>query len=168
MPAKKLQSTSEPARIADQLCRAFEGSAWHGPALLELLEDVNAATAAAHPVPSVHSIWELLLHVEVWDGTGLRRLAGQKYQPTGLANFPMPPEPTEAAWRKAVTSAKRTHDALVKTVTVLSDDRLRDRVPGKRYDFYHMLHGIAQHELYHAGQIAILKKAQARSRRWGT
>jgi len=165
MSAKKSQSTSAAEPIADQLRRAFEGSAWHGPALLELLEDVNAATAAAHSVPNVHSIWELLLHVEVWDGAGLRRLAGQKYQPTGLANFPMPPKPTEAAWWKAVASAKRTHDALVKTVTVLSDDRLRDRVPGKRYDFYHMLHGIAQHELYHAGQIAILKKAQGRSRR---
>jgi uncharacterized damage-inducible protein DinB len=162
MKGKITRSPSEAARIADQLRRAFEGSAWHGPALLELLEDVDAATAAAHPVPNVHSIWELLLHIEVWDGAGLRRLAGQKYQPTGLANFPMPPKPTEAAWRKAVVSAKRTHDALVKTVTVLSDDRLRDRVPGKRYNFYHLLHGIAQHEPYHAGQIALLKKAQSR------
>jgi len=47
----------------------------------------------------------------------------------------------------------------VSTVAGLSDHRLRETVPGKRYDFYHMLHGIAQHELYHAGQIAILKKA---------
>ena len=155
-----MKSTSEAKRIADQLRRAFEGSAWHGPALLELLADVNAVTAAAKPLANVHSIWELVLHIEAWDGAGLRRLAGDKYQPTGLANFPMPPKPTEAAWRKAVAAAKRTHDALVKTVAALSDERLRDRVPGKRYDFYHMLHGIAQHELYHAGQIALLKKAR--------
>ncbi len=153
---------SEPARIADQLRRAFQGSAWHGPALLELLADVDAATASANPLANAHSIWELLLHIEVWDGAGLRRLAGEKYQPTGLANFPMPPRPTEAAWRKAVAAAKRTHNALVKTIAALPDERLRDRVPGKRYDFYHMLHGIAQHELYHAGQIALLKKAKAR------
>jgi len=155
-----MKSTSEAERIADQLRRTFEGSAWHGPALLELLADVNAVTAAAKPLANVHSIWELVLHIEAWDGAGLRRLAGDKYQPTGLANFPMPPKPTEAAWRKAVAAAKRTHDALVKTVAALSDERLRDRVPGKRYDFYHMLHGIAQHELYHAGQIALLKKAR--------
>ena len=155
-----MKSTSEAERIADQLRLAFEGSAWHGPALLELLADVNAVTAAAKPLANVHSIWELVLHIEAWDGAGLRRLAGDKYQPTGLANFPMPPKPTEAAWRKAVAAAKRTHDALVKTVAALSDERLRDRVPGKRYDFYHMLHGIAQHELYHAGQIALLKKAR--------
>jgi hypothetical protein len=49
---------------------------------------------------------------------------------------------------------------LVKTVAALPESRLRERVPGKRYDFYFMLHGVAQHELYHAGQIAILKKAQ--------
>jgi hypothetical protein len=75
-----------------------------------------------------------------------------------LANFPPVLKATESAWRKTVAQTKRTHDLLVKTVAGLSDSRLRDRVPGKRYDFYHMLHGIVQHELYHAGQIAILKK----------
>jgi uncharacterized damage-inducible protein DinB len=149
---------SEGARIADQLRLAFYGTAWHGPALLELLEDMDAATAAARPVADVHSIWELVLHIAVWDDAGLRRLDGNKWQPTGLKNFPPVTRPTEAAWRKAVAATKRTHDTLVKTVANLSDARLGERVPGKRYDFYHMLHGIVQHELYHAGQIAILKK----------
>jgi hypothetical protein len=76
-----------------------------------------------------------------------------------VANFPPVPKVNEVSWRRAIAATKRTHDALVKTVAALPDSRLHDRVPGKRYDFYHMLHGIAQHELYHAGQIAILKKA---------
>jgi uncharacterized damage-inducible protein DinB len=151
---------SQPALIADQLRRAFEGDAWHGPALLELLQDVDAATAAAKPLPKAHSIWKLVLHIAVWDAAACRRLAGEKWQPTGTANFPVVPKPTEAAWRKAVAHAKRSHDELVKTVAALPESRLRERVPGKKYDFYHMLHGVAQHELYHAGQIAILKKAQ--------
>jgi len=151
---------SEAAGIADQLRRAFDGSAWHGPAVLELVEDVDAATAAARPIANVHSIWELLLHIAVWDNVGMVRLAGNKFQPTGTKNFPsVPSKPTQAAWRKAVADTKRIHEELVKTVAALPESRLRDRVPGKRYDFYHMLHGIAQHELYHAGQIAILKKA---------
>ncbi len=150
---------SESALIAEQLRRAFEGDAWHGPALLELLQDVNAATAAARPLPEVHSIWELVLHVAAWDGAACRRLGGEKVQLTGAANFPVVPKPTGAAWRKAVAHAKRTHDVLVKTVKSLPEARLRARVPGKKYDFYFMLHGVAQHELYHAGQIAILKKA---------
>jgi uncharacterized damage-inducible protein DinB len=150
--------SSEPALIAEQLRRAFEGVAWHGPALHELLQDVDAATAAAKPLPDVHSIWELVLHVAVWDDVASRRLGGEKFQPEGLANFPLVPKPTKAAWRKAVAQAKRTHDVLVKTVAALPESRLRERVPGKRYDFYHMLHGVVQHELYHAGQIAILRK----------
>ena len=126
---------------------------------------MDAATAAAKPLRNVHSIWELVLHIAAWDGAVHRRLGGAKAQLKAAQNFPRVPKPSEAAWREAVANTKRTHDALVKTVSALPDDRLRDRVPGKRYDFYHMLHGLAQHELYHAGQIAILKKAQARSRR---
>jgi uncharacterized damage-inducible protein DinB len=153
--------SSEPTLIADQLCRAFDGVAWHGPALLELLKDVDATTAAAKPLADVHSIWELVLHVAVWDNATLRRLAGEKTQPTGTDNFPIVPKrPTDAAWRKAIADTKRTHERLVKTVAALPEARLRDRVPGKRYDFYHLLHGVVQHELYHAGQIAILRKIE--------
>jgi uncharacterized damage-inducible protein DinB len=164
MNKKLAPRLSEPARIADQLGRAFDGNAWHGPAMLELLADVDAATAAAKPLKKVHSIWELVLHVAAWDGAALQRLSGSKCQPKGAANFPPVTNPTPAAWRNAVAEMTRTHQSLVKTVAGLSDSRLRDRVPGKRYDFYHMLHGMAQHELYHAGQIAILKKAQAAAR----
>lgn len=154
--------TSEPALIADQLRRAFEGEAWHGPALLELLGDVDAVAAAAKPLPDVHSIWELVLHIAAWDVAACRGLDGKKAQLRGTANFPTVPKPTETSWRKAISEAKRTHDVLVKTVARLPESRLRDRVPGKKYDFYHLLHGVAQHELYHAGQIAILKKASLR------
>jgi uncharacterized damage-inducible protein DinB len=156
-----MERNLESASIAEQLRRAFEGDAWHGPALLELLQDVDAGTAAAKPLADVHSIWELVLHIAVWDGAAIRRLAGEKTQPTGTANFPLVPKPTNAAWRKAVADAARTHRLLVKTVASLPGSRLRERVPGKKYDFYFMLHGIAQHELYHAGQIAILKKVKS-------
>ncbi|MGC1371889.1 MAG: DinB family protein [Candidatus Sulfotelmatobacter sp.] len=154
-------SSSQPALLAEQLRRAFDGDAWHGPSVLELLADVDAATAAAKPIPHVHSIWELVLHIAVWDGAGLRRLDGKVWQPEGTDNFPTPPNATATAWQKAVADAKRTHNLLVKTVASLPESRLRDQVPGKDYDFYFMLHGVAQHELYHAGQIAILKNAHA-------
>jgi uncharacterized damage-inducible protein DinB len=159
MKAKPGIEVSETGRIADQLQRAFHGVAWHGPGVFELLEGVNAATAAAKPVENVHSIWELLLHIEAWDRAAMVRLGGEKCQPQGEENFPRVKSNNESAWRATVASANRTHDQLVKLVEGLPDSRLRDRVPGKRYDFYHMLNGIAQHELYHAGQIAILKKA---------
>ncbi|MFY9742663.1 MAG: DinB family protein [Candidatus Sulfotelmatobacter sp.] len=154
-------ASSQPALLAEQLRRAFDGDAWHGPSVLEVLADVDATTAAAKPIRDVHSIWELVLHIAVWDDAALRRLEGKVFQPEGTDNFPIPPKPTQAAWRKAIADAKRTHNLLVKTVSSLPESRLWDRVPGKKYDFCHMLHGMAQHELYHAGQIAILKKAQA-------
>jgi len=149
---------SEAEFVADQLQRAFYGSAWHGPAVLELLKDVDAATAAAKPSRNVHSIWELVLHIAAWDGAVQRRLGGEKAQLKADKNFPPVPAPTEAAWREAIDDVKRTRDQLVKTVAGLPKRRLLDRVPGKRYNFHHMLHGLAQHELYHAGQIAVLKK----------
>jgi uncharacterized damage-inducible protein DinB len=164
MKRKEKARTTEGSRIADQLHRAFYGSAWHGPAVLELLEDVDAAAAAAKPLKDVHSIWELLLHIEAWARAAMVRLGGKKCQPQGADNFPPVIRATQSAWRKAVAGAKRTHDSLVRTVAGVAEPRLRERVPGKRYDFYHMLHGIAQHELYHAGQIAILKKAQLSKR----
>lgn len=160
MKKKETARKSEGSRIADQLRRAFYGSAWHGPALLELLKDVDSVTAAARPLPDVHSIWELVLHIEAWDRAGLLRLGGKTCQLTGAKNFPPVKTASEPEWRGTIAQIRNTHDELVKTVGNLSNARLLEQVPGKRYDFYHMLHGIAQHELYHAGQIAILKKAQ--------
>jgi uncharacterized damage-inducible protein DinB len=150
---------TEAARIADQLRRAFEGDAWHGPALLELLADVDASTAASHPLPDTHSVWELVLHIAAWDDAVTRRIAaGKAVQLNSAENFPPVKDKSRAAWKKTVAHLKKTHAALIKTVTTLPDRRLRERVPGKKYDIYFMLHGVAQHELYHAGQIAILKK----------
>src|SRR5438309_11155969 len=81
MPAR-IQPATESAGIADQLQRAFYGSAWHGPAVMEILEDVDALTAAAKPIENVHSIWELLLHVAAWDGAASTRVTGSKCHPT--------------------------------------------------------------------------------------
>jgi uncharacterized damage-inducible protein DinB len=156
------EKLSEAARTADQLRRAFAGDAWHGPALSELLEDLDAATAAAKPIHGAHSIWELLLHIEAWDRAAIVRLQGKQTEPEGDLNFPPVEEPTKQAWHAAVTAVERTHAELVKEVEALPDSRLYDTVPGKPYDFYHNLHGVVQHELYHAGQIAILKKALGR------
>ena len=167
-PSIRKPSVSLTAQIAEQLRRAFDGSAWHGPSLLELLEDVDAETAAAKPFPNVHSIWELVLHTAVWDRAVRRRIAGQRTQPKGKKNFPPVPKSSsaaakQAAWRKTVSLLTRTHADLMRAVSALPEERLRDHVPGKRYDILFMLHGVLQHELYHAGQIAILKKAQRRA-----
>ena len=152
---------SESTRIADQLKRAYSGVAWHGPALLPLLRGVRAAQAAARPIPNAHSIWELVLHTAAWDKAVQASIEGRQLKLTSKQNFPpVPNPPTEAAWREAVTALKNTHAQLVKIAASLPDSRLKDRVPGKKHNVYAMLHGVVQHEIYHAGQIALLKKSR--------
>jgi uncharacterized damage-inducible protein DinB len=150
--------SSETARIADQLERSFQGDAWHGPALLELLAGVNAAMASSRPIPDAHSIWELVLHVSAWEGAILRRLEGEALQLEGSGNFPEIQDVSERAWQNTVENLNRKHHELVKAIAAMPGSGLKELVPGKDYDFYFMLHGAVQHALYHAGQIALLKK----------
>jgi uncharacterized damage-inducible protein DinB len=155
---------SESARLADQLRRAFNGEAWHGDSVLEILQGVTAAQAAARPIAGAHSIWELTLHIAAWDGAVLRRLSGAAVTLSDAENFPPVNDTGDAAWRAALAEVRRVHEALVAAVAALPDSRLYEMVPGKsgaHYNFYYMLHGVVQHELYHAGQIALLKKAEA-------
>jgi uncharacterized damage-inducible protein DinB len=152
---------SETARIADQLRRAFHGDAWHGDSLFEILNGVTAAQAAARPIKNAHSIWELVLHIAAWDGAVRRRLGGEAVALSGEKNFPPVTDTSESAWRKALEHVGRVHDDLVAAVAAFPDSRLGEKVPGKDPDyhtFYYNLHGVLQHELYHAGQIALLKK----------
>jgi uncharacterized damage-inducible protein DinB len=156
---------TESVRLADQIRRAFEGNAWHGDSVLELLAGVNAKTATARPITDAHSIWELLLHIAAWDDAVRRRTAGEAVTLSDEQNFPPVRDVSEAAWRQAIESVKQTHNDLIKAVAAFPDSRLQDPVPGKTekyYNFFYMFSGIVQHELYHAGQIALLKKFQAR------
>jgi uncharacterized damage-inducible protein DinB len=155
------QTLSETTRIADQLNRAFKGEAWHGPALLEILESVNAATASARPIPGAHSIWELVLHISAWEGAILRRMQGEALQLEGPEDFPEVRDTSEAAWRDTLGKLNRKHDELARAIADMLESRLAEQVPGKDYDFYFMLHGAVQHALYHAGQITLLKKARS-------
>src|SRR3984893_12228291 len=153
---------SETARLADQIRRAFDGDAWHGDSVLELLQGVNAKMAAAHPIKNAHSIWELVLDIAAWDGAVLTRTGGTAEQMIDQQNFPPVKDTSEAAWHNAIEDAEQTHSELVKAVAAFPDSRLQEQVPGKTesyYNFFYMFSGIVQHELYHAGQIALLKKA---------
>jgi uncharacterized damage-inducible protein DinB len=152
---------SESARIADQLRRAFDGSAWHGDSVLEILNGVPAAQAAARPIKGAHTIWELVLHIAAWDDAVRRRMTGAAVKLSAAKNFPPVVDTSEAAWAKTLEQVRRVHEELIAAVEKFPEKSLRKQVPGKKgahYNFYYMLHGVVQHELYHAGQIALLKK----------
>jgi uncharacterized damage-inducible protein DinB len=150
----------EAERIADQLRRAHEGGAWHGPSVRELLGGVTAEQAAAHPVVGAHSIWELLTHIEAWERAILRRLGGD---PAAIYNTPedWPPatDASEDEWLKAQERLAETYELLRDAVLRLDDARLDEPILPEMSTRYVSLHGVVQHTLYHAGQIAFVKKA---------
>ena len=151
---------SETHRINSQLKRAYQGEAWHGPSLRELLDGVTAKQAAARPVPSAHSIWELVNHIIAWEQIAKRRLEGDPVKnPPDEMNFPPVTEASEAAWNATLQTLADSNKALRDAIRKIDDTRLDEIVPEAVYSNYAMLHGVIQHDLYHAGQIAMLKKA---------
>jgi len=153
---------NECGRIADQLQRAFAGDAWHGPSLRELLEGVSAEQAARRPLPQAHTIWEIVLHISTWEAVVRRRLAGELIRELpDEEDWRRPADTSAAAWKKTLEELEQSHQQLQQAVAHASDAQLPETVPGKDHSVYFMLHGIVQHDLYHAGQIALLKKALA-------
>jgi uncharacterized damage-inducible protein DinB len=153
---------TEVQRILDQLRRAFEGNAWHGPALLELLAGISAADAAARPIPSAHSIWELVLHIAAWKSACQRRLEGDRAQLTGAEDWLVVSQTNDKAWQDAKDTLLRTHQQLLEAVSRLDESRLDTPILENMSSVYITLQGVVQHDLYHGGQIAILKKALER------
>lgn len=153
--------SSESSRIAAQLRHAFGGQPWHGPPLSELLANVTPTQAIARPIPGAHNIQELVLHIDVWLRAALdaaRGIAMPKLYRTEK-DWQVVTEIDAAAWIHATQCLFQGGEQLAQTIEEFPDARLRDVVPGREYDFYYLFHGIVQHSLYHAGQIALLRSA---------
>ncbi len=149
----------ETARIADQLSRAYSGKAWHGPSLRTVLRGVTASQAAQRPAPNAHTIWELVLHIAAWDRVVSERIQGGKT--TKLPpnqNFPTVTDTSETAWKKTLKELEKQHRALKAAILNFPTAKLDRNLSGGDYTYYITMHGAVQHDLYHAGQIAILKK----------
>ena len=149
---------SEIERIKDQLRRAFEGPAWHGPSLKELVGDVTAEKAAARPLTSAHTIWEIVLHIAAWHEGARLRLAGQRAELSTEEDWPPVTDNSEAAWLAALETLERNNQRLRAALDSLDEARLNEPIVEGMSSVYVTLHGIIQHDLYHAGQIALLKK----------
>lgn len=152
-------------RIALQLSSTINGEAWYGDSVQEILEGVTAKQAQAHPIPNAHSIWELVCHVNVWVKFALGAIQG-----TPIPQWPeMPKEQdwppvtstTDDAWKAVLNSFFSDHLKLVEAIKAFTDERLDAAVPGRTYNFYRLFQSTTQHATYHAGQIALLKKAAA-------
>jgi uncharacterized damage-inducible protein DinB len=126
----------------------------------EILADVTAPRAAAKPLAEAHSIWDIILHMTVWEDVVRRRLLGEAIDDLPPEkDWPAIRELSEDYWRETVLELEQGNLALRRAIQQQGEARLDEMVPGKDHSVYTMLHGIIQHDLYHAGQIAVLKKA---------
>jgi uncharacterized damage-inducible protein DinB len=156
---------SEVDRILDQLQRAFDGDAWYGPSLGDALDGVNARLAVHRPIADGHNIAEIVRHVTVWTREIARRLRAGVAEDLEEADWTETNAVTDDEWAAMLDALDAAQGALVdemKNVTDADLERMigdvRDRAQGTGISRYVMLHGLVQHHIYHAGQIALLRK----------
>ncbi|MCI0434367.1 MAG: DinB family protein [Gemmatimonadetes bacterium] len=153
---------SEIRRLRGQLRAAYSGPAWHGPALRELIGDVTPREADRRVAPGLHTILEIVLHAAAWKREVVRRVDGAGGPLPDDQDWPRPAQPIEHAWPAAVAELDDAHAALTARLVALRDGDL-DRPAytpeaGTQVSVYATLHGVIQHDVYHAGQIALLRK----------
>jgi uncharacterized damage-inducible protein DinB len=148
--------------LLDMLDRAFVSHGWHGPTLLGALRGVTPRQAVWRPGPRRNTIWDLVLHTAYWKYVVRRRITGDTERgqfPRAPSNWPSPSDrPTAAAWRNDVRLLKRMHAELVSAVAALPPRKLGARSPTGRWTYAQMIHGVAAHDLYHTGQIQLIKR----------
>ena len=151
----------EVDRVANLLAQTYHGDvvglAWFGPALRPLLGAVSPATATHRPLQGRHTIWELVVHLAANIDFVLARLDGTELELSANADWPPVPPPTVPAWEDALAALDARYEALLERVGGLGDAQIAQPVVGRRYDVYAMLHGIIHHNVYHTGQVALLR-----------
>jgi uncharacterized damage-inducible protein DinB len=146
--------------IITTLHSVLDGEPWFGRSLMSVLQEVNPAVVYKRPTENSHSLIELLYHMNTWAEFTLKRL--ERVEEKDLAAFEKLDwreiEPNEHTWEKGVAQFKVTHDLIIELLGTKDDEFLSGEVDYREYNFRFLLHGIIQHDIYHAGQIAYLKK----------
>lgn len=155
----------EPAHIAELIERVMRGDPWHGPNVTQTLAGVTAEAAAQRPPNGAHSIWELVLHMTGWAREVTARMGGRAAQEPEDGDWPDIGQPTADRWRRAQSALFTAHDDLIAAVRKVDAASLgrpvvdfRNNAMGTGLSHYVTLHGIVHHTVYHAGQIAMLKR----------
>jgi uncharacterized damage-inducible protein DinB len=163
---RRRPATREPlggaiASLLAILDAAYDHHSWHGTNLRGSLRGLTLVEAAWRPAPGRHNIWELAVHAAYWKYIGLRRLTGAargSFVYKGSDWFTRPETNTAAAWKQDLAVLDAAHRELRSTVAALAPDRLRERPAGSTVTNFALISGVAAHDLYHAGQIQLLKR----------
>ena len=144
---------------------AYNQASWHGPNLRGSLRGVSLEAAAWRPQSGAHNVWELLVHAAYWKYVVWRRLTGAargSFPLEGSNFFKRPLDRTPAAWRADLRLLDAMHSHLRAAVATTQPRELNTRVPGGTVTRLRLITGAAAHDLYHAGQIQLLKKFHSR------
>ncbi|MBK6766690.1 MAG: DinB family protein [bacterium] len=152
-------------RLAEEMRFSFDGDPATGenhfqPAVRLLLTDVDSKRALLRPLPDAHTIWELVLHLTTWKRYISARLRGETPEVTAEMDWQSVGDTNEAAWQHAVNDLFAAQDELLTLVRSVTESDLYQPARGGTLQRYSFLNGIMQHDNYHGGQIAILKKAR--------
>lgn len=155
--------TMSPGDVVRLIREGYDHRAWHGPNLRSSLHGVKADEAAWRPGPDRHCIWEIALHCAYWKHRVLARTAGLRERfPRSPANFPrLPASPDDVAWRTDQALLDSVHARLLEYVEQMDEDQLDDVPAGRTQPNRAHLIGIAFHDVYHAGQIRLLRRLYA-------
>jgi uncharacterized damage-inducible protein DinB len=154
---------SEVQRILDHYDGVMNGAAWHGNPIWQILGGISPEVAAARPIANAHSIWELVGHMAYWESVAARRLHGLRAGLEEEGNFPAAPEATDANWRKTLDQFRASNQSFREALQQLAPSRLDEMSAAGKRSFYGEAHGLIEHNVYHAGQIALLAKAMNQS-----
>jgi len=147
--------------LLEVLDQAFDQKGWHGTTLRGSLRGLTPEEALWRPAPGRHNIWELALHTAYWKYAVRRRLAGDALGSFDRkpSNWPEPPDPADLrAWKRDVAFLDGEHRKLREVVAALSVGDLARRSPKGTWTSAQEIHGVAAHDLYHTGQIQLIKR----------
>ncbi|HTY39368.1 MAG TPA: DinB family protein [Bacteroidota bacterium] len=163
MKRTKLARTSSP-QIDDLLFllrQSYDSKAWHGTNLRGSIRGLTAREAAHRPAKGRHNIWEIVLHCAYWKYIVRRRLLGEKkgtFPLKGSNWFERPIELSEDAWKHDIALLESCHHSVLEAVASLRADQLLQKPVGSNVSTLAIIAGIASHDVYHAGQIQLLKR----------
>ena len=150
----------EVARIKKLLERSWDGPMWHGANLMHILKDISWQQAFAKPANATHNIYEYVEHMNAWRRFTVEQLRGHsdyRIEINSDQDWPAHYEATEQNWQKALHDLEANQAGLIAGLENMKDEKLDEPVPGRKFKWYALLHGIIHHYIYHSAQISLLK-----------
>ena len=154
------------ANLSQRLLTVWNGEPWHGSSSSTIMKGITADEAKAHPLPGAQSIWETLLHMTAWTEEATSRMNGGESKPPARGDWPQVNGSTQEEWLAAQGDLLAARKALLQSIEGSHEESLYLQVPKKGDTAHatgatraHTVNGLADHDVYHLGQIALLKKS---------